>query len=271
MTRAIITNTSVLRKRLVEGNASVSDIVVGRQLTQRYGRRYVFRSLDLTIPAGVTALLGPNGAGKTTLLSMITGLRRPASGSLTVLGRDVGKGSDRRALAIQLGFLPQSVGYYPGYRLREFVSYAAWLKRVPQDELRSRVTDALAAVDLIDRENCRMRSLSGGLLRRAGIAQAIVHRPELLVLDEPSAGLDPQQRIELRRLIQRLAKHSTVLLSTHLVDDIRTVADRVLLLDEGAVVFSGSPAALETEASPDIDGDTPLERGYATILARGRA
>lgn len=237
-------------------------------LSQRFGRREVFRSLDLQVTSGVTGLLGPNGAGKTTLMSLLCGLRQPSGGTLTVLGHSPANNAGRRQIAARLGFLPQTFGYYPGYRLREFVEVAAWLKKVPGRDITGAADRALAAVALSDRADSKMRSLSGGMLRRAGIAQAIVHRPELLILGEPSAGLDPQQRIALRRLITRLAETSSVLLSTHLVDDVTVVAQRVVVLDEGRVKFSGTARELAERARPDAEGDSETERGYSAVLDR---
>lgn len=248
----------------------MTEIIVGRDLAQRYGRQYVFRALDVTVLPGVTGLIGPNGAGKTTLMSMIAGLRRPASGSLTVLGANIERAIDRRRLMSQLGFLPQTFGYYRSYSVREFVTYCAWLKCVPRGVIDERVRRALAATDLIGEASKKMRALSGGLLRRAGIAQAIVHEPRLLVLDEPFAGLDPQQRIQLRRLLRELGKEAHILLTTHLVDDVMIIADQVLVLGGGEIVFSGSPVDLEELADPRACGDSRLERGYATVLSSTR-
>jgi len=145
---------------------------------------------------------------------------------------------------------------------------AAWLKKMPSQRIGQASRDALEQVGLTERADSRLRSLSGGMLRRAGIAQAIVHRPRLLILDEPSAGLDPQQRIGLRRLIGRLAASSSVLLSTHLVDDVGVVADRIIVLDQGQVSFSGTSAELAGRDRPGAEGDSPLERGYSAVLGR---
>ena len=241
-------------------------VISAAGLAQRYGKRWVFRDLDFTVPPGVTALLGPNGAGKTTLLHSIVGLKPPVAGDVRVMDVDVLRRGGLRAVAAQLGFLPQHVGYYPGYTLREFVTYSAWLKRVPRADLDNYVDVALARVDLTDRASSKMSSLSGGMLRRAGIAQAIAHRPDLLILDEPASGLDPEQRIELRRLLRDLVSTTTVLVSTHLVDDVRHIADHVIVLHDGRVVFAGSVGRLEAEGAPEAAGDSALERGYVTAL-----
>ncbi|KAB1929021.1 ATP-binding cassette domain-containing protein [Micromonospora sp. ALFpr18c] len=244
----------------------MDDPIMGHGLTQQYGKRNVFRGLDVVVPAGVTVLLGPNGAGKTTLLHTIVGLKRPEAGSLHVLGRDVLRRGGLRTVAARIGFLPQVVSHYPGYTVRESVSYAAWLKGVPERDIGLKVNRALRVMSLSGRAGSRMGSLSGGLLRRAGIAQALVHEPDLVILDEPAAGLDPQQRIELRRVLRKVAGSATVLVSTHVVDDARHVADTIIVLNEGAVVFTGTVAGLEDLAQPGVDGDSDLERGYLTAL-----
>ncbi|MDG4833996.1 ATP-binding cassette domain-containing protein [Solwaraspora sp. WMMD1047] len=246
----------------------MEEAALGRGLAQRYGKRNVFRDLDIVVPPGVTVLLGPNGAGKTTLLHTIVGLKRPVAGSLHVLGCDVLRRGGLRAVAARVGFLPQVVSHYPGYTVREFVTYAAWLKGVPGRTIGAKVDRALGLMSLSGRAGSRMGSLSGGLLRRAGIAQAIVHEPALLILDEPAAGLDPAQRIELRRVLRTIAGESSVLVSTHVVDDVRHVADTIVVLREGAVAFTGTVAGLEGLAGPGVDGDSDLERGYLTALRR---
>lgn len=246
----------------------MESVIHGTGLSQRYWRRWVFRRLDIDVGKGVTALLGPNGAGKTTLLHTLVGLRPPVSGSLRVLGIDTLQRSGRRDVAARLGFLPQNVGIIPGYTLSDYITYAAWLKGVPNRELPALVNAALTKVDLAERAKSKMRTLSGGMIRRAGIAQALVSRPELLVLDEPAAGLDPEQRISLRRLMRTLAESMCVLISTHAVEDVRHVADHVLVLRAGEIVFDGSVTALEASRIEGVEGDTSLEQGYLTALSR---
>ena len=242
------------------------DIVEGRGVGQRYGPRWVLRGLTFAVGPGVTALLGPNGAGKTTLLHSVSGLRRAAAGKVRVFGQDMATRAGQRTVAARLGFVPQAVGFYPNFTLRESVAYAAWLKRVPRDMVPVFVAEALAKVALTDRGDMKMRALSGGMLHRAGIAQAIVHRPGLLVLDEPAAGLDPEQRIELRSTVRQMAESSAVLLSTHVVEDIRYLADQVLILHGGRLVFVGTTDDLASMAHHGERGDSDLERGYLSVL-----
>jgi ABC-2 type transport system ATP-binding protein len=240
-------------------------------MSDRYGRTVVLRSIDLDVPGGVTALLGPNGAGKTTLLHLVCGLRTPSAGSLTVMGVDATRRTARRAIAQHVGFLPQTFGYLPSYSVRDFVTYAAWLKKVPPDDRVGRVAAAISDVGLGDRASRALRTLSGGMLRRVGIAAAIVHRPALLVLDEPSAGLDPQQRIELRRLLIGIGRQTSVILSTHLIEDVHSTCDTVIVLDDGIVRFAGPPIELErAHLGCNRSDDSPsIEEGYLAVLERG--
>lgn len=259
----------------------MATVISARGLSGGYRGRLVFSSVDLDVQPGLTALLGPNGAGKTTLLHMVCGLRSPSGGSLSVLGVDMTRRAAAREIARHVGFLPQESGYPAGFTTKEFIAYAAWLKRVPSSDTSNLVGEALAAVQLQDQAGTRLKALSGGMRRRAGIAAALVHRPTLIVLDEPSAGLDPQQRVGLRELLVRLSERTSVLLSTHLLEDVRSTCDNVVVLDRGAVRFTGSPAQLEQGApagaaggghlaNSETVGDTSsaMEQGYLASLGR---
>jgi ABC-2 type transport system ATP-binding protein len=234
-------------------------------LGQRYGRRWVLRDLQLTVREGITVLLGPNGAGKTTLLSTIAGLRRPAAGTVSVLGRTSDGAAGRRALLGELGYLPQELGFHPGYTVSEFLMYSAWLKKVPPDDATELVRSALELTGLQETAGQRMKTLSGGTVRRVGIAQAIVHRPRLVLLDEPASGLDPHQRIEMRRLLRQLKDRTSAVVSTHHVDDLKSLADEVVVLSGGQIRFQGSPEELAARGSEVHEGDSQLERGYSAV------
>src|SRR5262249_45615790 len=182
------------------------------------GRRMAVDGLDLSMDTGVHGLLGPNGAGKTTLMRSIATVLRPAGGTLTLLGQTVGGRIDLRSLRRQIGYLPQEFGFYRRFTMREFIEYVAWLKEVPAAEIPGAVQRAIDRVGLADRADHRMRTLSGGMVRRAGIAQAIVNDPQILLLDEPTAGLDPDQRLQFRALLRELGTDTCVLVSTHLVE-----------------------------------------------------
>ena len=167
----------------------------------------------------------------------------PSSGRVRLLGRDPGGYGPRREIRRRLGYLPQNLGYYPGFTAAEFVEYFALLKEMPPGRVPQAVATAIERVDLGDRAKAKLRTLSGGMLRRAGIAQAIVNEPELLLLDEPTAGLDPEQRVAFRALLRDLGARATVIVSTHLVEDVGAACSEVALMDAGKIVFQGTPAS----------------------------
>jgi ABC-type multidrug transport system ATPase subunit len=240
-------------------------------LTRRFGAVAAVAGVDLQVGPGVFGLLGPNGAGKTSLLRMMATAIPPSSGDLRLLGRDPGSYRPRREIRRSLGYLPQNPGYYPGFTVAEYVEYFALLKEVPPARIRVAVATALDRVELGDRRKARLRTLSGGMLRRVGVAQAIVNEPELLLLDEPTAGLDPQQRVTFRALLRDLGQRATVVVSTHLVEDVATVCARVALMDQGRIVFHGTPDGLAARGARQDAGDTPIERGYSAVLAQARS
>jgi ABC-type multidrug transport system ATPase subunit len=209
-------------------------------LTRRFGRTEAVAGVDLQAGPGVFGLLGPNGAGKTSLLRMLATVIPPSSGQLRLLGRDPAMSADRRAIRRKLGYLPQNLGYYPGFTVLEFVEYFALLKEVPPAQVPMAVAAAVERVDLGDKGRAKLRTLSGGMLRRVGIAQAIVNEPELLLLDEPTAGLDPEQRVSFRELLRDLGKGATVIVSTHLVEDVGAACSEVGLMHQGKLVFLGT-------------------------------
>lgn len=245
---------------------SSSNIITVSEAAAGYRRRPVFEGLDLAVRPGITALLGPNGAGKTTLLQMITGLHRTSAGSVSVLGTGMASRAGRRQVAGRIGYLPQRFGYLPGFTVGEFVGYAAWLKGMPGATAHRKVPNVLEEVGLAARSNDTLRSLSGGMLRRAGIASALVHDPELVILDEPASGLDPRQRLDLRELIVRRSRTSTFLLSTHLVEDVRALSTAVIVLDRGRVRFTGSPEDLAARGPGASTLSSELEAGYLCVV-----
>jgi ABC-2 type transport system ATP-binding protein len=240
-------------------------------LTRRFGRTQAVAGVTLETGPGVFGLLGPNGAGKTSLLRMMATVIPPTSGTLRLLGRDPGSYGPRRQIRRRLGYLPQNLGYYPGFTVVEFVEYFALLKDVPATRVPAAVAAAVERVDLGSKAKAKLRTLSGGMLRRVGIAQAIVNEPELLLLDEPTAGLDPEQRVQFRALLRDLAQRATVMVSTHLVEDVGAACTEVALMDEGKIVFHGTPDELTARGAGYGTGDAPLERGYSAVLAQARS
>ena len=241
-------------------------------LTRRFGRTTAVAGVSLETGPGVFGLLGPNGAGKTTLLRMMATVIPPSSGKLRLLDRNPASHGPRRDIRQRLGYLPQSLGYYPGFTVVEYVEYFALLKEMPPARVPGAVAAAIEHVGLGDKARSKLRTLSGGMLRRAGIAQAIVNEPELLLLDEPTAGLDPEQRVEFRRLLRDLGQRATVVVSTHLVEDVGAACSQVALMDRGRLVFHDTPAALTARGEDSAAaGDAPMERGYTAVLAAARS
>jgi ABC-type multidrug transport system ATPase subunit len=219
----------------------------------------------------VFGLLGPNGAGKTSLLRMMATVLPPSSGKMRLLGRDPGNYGPRREIRRRLGYLPQNLGYYPSFTVVEFVEYFALLKEMPAARVPAAVAVAIERADLGDKARAKLRTLSGGMLRRVGIAQAIVNDPELLLLDEPTAGLDPEQRVAFRALLRDLGERATVVVSTHLVEDVGAACTEVALMNAGKIVFRGTPAQLTARGEGHGVGDAPLERGYSAVLTEARS
>jgi ABC-2 type transport system ATP-binding protein len=220
---------------------------------KRYGGVAALGGLDLELTPGITGLLGPNGAGKTTLIRILATLLAPSAGEVRVNGWRAADPGDRVEIRRRLGYLPQDLGLYPRFTVFEFVDYLAILKELddPADRHR-RVRSALAAVELDDLAGRKIRTLSGGMRRRVGIAQAIVADPELLLLDEPTTGLDPEQRMRFRQLIAGLGAQRTVVLSTHLVEDVAAVCTRVVVLWQGQIRFQGTPSELRGVADGQV-------------------
>ena len=254
---------------------SATDLVAVEDLTVRLGRRTVLDGVDLALGPGVHGLLGPNGAGKTTLMRVLATALPPSSGRVRLLPRDPDRPErgELRWVRRRLGYLPQSFGFYPRFTAREFVEYLAWLKEVPAERVPLAVDTALRRVGLGERADDRLKHLSGGMVRRVGIAQAIVNDPAVVLLDEPTAGLDPEQRVQFRTLLRELGTEACVLISTHLVEDVASACSRVLLLEDGRVVFTGTPEDLAAEGrapGPDGADTSPIERGYTAALQAAR-
>lgn len=218
-------------------------------LGKSFGRTRALDRLDLDLGPGVTGLLGPNGAGKTTLLRVLATVLAPDRGSVTLLGLDPADPAERTEVRRRLGYLPQDVGAYPSFSVREFVDYVAVLKEHTARGARRREVDrAIELVDLTDKAYTKVRMLSGGMRRRLGLACALIGQPELLVLDEPAVGLDPEQRLRFRELVSS-EPGRTVVLSTHQTEDVAALCHHVVVIDAGRVLFRGSPAELAASAS----------------------
>ncbi len=239
--------------------------VILEGIRQGYRGRLVIDGLDLTLKRGVTALVGPNGAGKSTLLNTVTTVLPPLGGRLVIKDVVVCGGRSIRQARRHIGFLPQDFGADPHFTVRDFVTYLGWLRELPARELDAAVTRAITAVGLEDRARTRVRKLSGGMRQRAGIAGAIVGDPAVIVLDEPTVGLDPQQRIGFRDVLRGLSDRC-VLLSTHLIEDVAAVADRVILMNAGRVRFDGSVEELRERGARTSGTVSDLEEAYVRVI-----
>jgi len=222
-------------------------------LTKSYGSGSkaveALKGIDLRIGSGMFGLLGPNGAGKTTLMRILAGLVNPTAGRIVVGGHDLSSERGKVAVKEMLGYLPQELGLYPDLTARQFVDYMAILKGIANPtRRRQRVGDVLELVGLAADADRKIKGFSGGMKRRVGIAQALVNDPKVMIVDEPTAGLDPEERIRFRNLLVDLASDRIVLLSTHIVEDISQTCRDMAVLDRGRLRFRGSPAQLISEA-----------------------
>lgn len=207
-------------------------------LTKEFGDFTAVNHINLTMTNGVYGLLGVNGAGKTTLMRMLCTLLKPTSGTICCNGKDIfSMGSEYRKL---LGYLPQDFGFYPEFTVEDYLLYIGALKGIRPIVAKKRVKELIAKVGLSKVAHKKMKKLSGGMKRRAGIAQAMLNDPKILILDEPTAGLDPNERIRFRNLISELSEDRLVLLSTHIVSDIEYIANEIWLMKDGEILHKGS-------------------------------
>jgi ABC-2 type transport system ATP-binding protein len=219
-------------------------------VAKRYGATTALDDLHLNLDVGVTGLLGPNGAGKSTLLRCLATADAPDRGRLEVLGHDPAVAGQRTALRRRLGYLPQEPGFYPNFTAFALLDYVAVLKELTERTARHReVRRVLDEVDLSGQSRVKVRRLSGGMRQRLGLAQALIGDPDLLVLDEPTVGLDPEQRMYFRALVSRLGESRTVLLSTHQTEDVGALCERVVVMLGGRVAFDGTPGGLAGRAA----------------------
>ena len=215
------------------------------RVSKQYQNKIAVDRISLKLQKGVYGLLGANGAGKTTLMRMICGILQPTSGTITFDSLDVSC-EDYRSI---LGYLPQDFGYYPDFTGMDFLLYMAALKGLPKFSAKRRAARLLELVDLWDKARQKVRTYSGGMKQRLGIAQALLNEPKLLVLDEPTAGLDPKERVRFRNLIAEIGRDNIVLLSTHILSDIEHIADTVLMMKNGQLIYQGK----RTDEQEDLE------------------
>ncbi len=213
------------------------ELVIDR-LTKHFKNKIAVDAVSLHLQHGVYGFLGANGAGKTTLLRMLCGVLKPDSGEIRCNGTEIRVlDGEYRYL---LGYLPQDFGYYPDFTAKRYLEYLAACKAVPKDLAQEKVQEMLRLVGLEGEQKQKIKSFSGGMIRRLGIAQALLNDPEILILDEPTSGLDPKERIRFRNIISALSKGRIVILSTHIVSDVEFIADQILLMKQGRIVEQGT-------------------------------
>lgn len=219
-------------------------------LTKRYGAKTAVKDMNLTLRCGVYGLLGANGAGKTTLMRLLCTLQNPTAGEIQLNGQNIrGLGGDYWKL---LGYLPQNFGYYPQFSAWDFLLYVSALKGLDNNAARKKSAEHLEAVGLMKEAHRRIKTFSGGMKQRLGIAQAMLGDPHILVLDEPTAGLDPKERVRFRNLISMFSKDRIVLLSTHIVSDVESVAERIILMKAGQLLQFGGPMEITSEIEGQV-------------------
>ena len=220
------------------------------RLTKQYGRKIAVDCVSTVLKPGVYGLLGANGAGKTTLLRMLCAVLEPTSGEVLFNETEVvSMGADYRNI---IGYLPQDFGYYPGYTAMEFLMYIAALKGIPKRMAKRRAAELLEVVGLSQEAGKKINTFSGGMKQRVGIAQALLNNPKIVILDEPTAGLDPKERVRFRNLLSDYAEDKIVILSTHIVSDIEAIADEVLLIKKGRFVMQGTVPELTRRADGKV-------------------
>jgi ABC-2 type transport system ATP-binding protein len=235
---------------------------------KRYGSLDALDGISFQLDQGITGLLGPNGAGKTTLLRCLSTVLAPDAGTIDVLSFDPDRPNERTEIRRRIGYLPQEPGFYRNFTCFDFLDYLAILKEhTDRTERHSEVRRVLALTELSDQSTNKIRRLSGGMRRRLALAQSLIGSPEFLILDEPTAGLDPELRFKFRELVTNLGENRTVLLSTHQTEDVAAICDRVIVLDAGQVRFDGTPTQLADLAAGKV-WISPDRPGSARIVWR---
>jgi len=246
-------------------------------LCKYYRKKEALKDVNFKLEQGVYGLLGENGAGKSTLMRILTTVDFPSSGSVLYKGKNITEmDEDYRGL---IGYMPQDYSVYPGFTATDFLNYMGTLKGIPTDKLKAKIPEVLEFVNLSDVANKKVRAFSGGMKRRIGIAQAILNDPEILILDEPTAGLDPKERIRFSNILSNMAKEKIILLSTHIVSDIEAIANRLIIINKGEITETGNIDTMvegvagkvwEATVTQDRMNDVNKERAVIHIKQAGK-
>lgn len=229
------------------------------KLNKNFGSKTALEDVNLQIKSGMFGLLGRNGAGKTTFMRILTTLLTKTSGNISICGIPIEKTREIRRI---VGYLPQDFSMYPNMTVYDAMDYIGVLSEIPLKVRRRIVPELLDKVNLYDCQKVRIRALSGGMKRRLGIAQAIIHNPNVLIVDEPTAGLDPEERVRFKELLKNTSKNKIVILSTHIIEDIEETCEKVAILNNGRVIYSGNT---ENLATMDSSNSTILG-GYMKLM-----
>ena len=219
-------------------------------LTKEFGRKTAVNDLNITLTNGVYGLLGANGAGKTTLMRLLCNIQIPTSGKIVLNDKNITElGEEYRSL---LGYLPQHFGYYPDFTALDFLLYVAALKGLDEENAKKKSKELLEAVGLSEESRHKIKTFSGGMKQRLGIAQAMLNDPRILIFDEPTAGLDPKERVRFRNLISAFAKDRIVILSTHIVSDVEFIAEEIIMMQSGQIVSFGKPQEMTAQINGHV-------------------
>lgn len=217
------------------------------QIMKQYSSITAVNRISIDLKPGVIGLLGENGAGKTTLMRMICGILKPTDGTIYLKNGKEKLMASEEMYRDALGYLPQDFGYYPNFTGRDFLMYAAALKGIDKHAAKRKCEELLKIVNLENAADKKIKTYSGGMKQRLGIAQAVLNDPKILILDEPTAGLDPKERVKFRNLIAELGRDAIVILSTHIVSDVEHIADRILMMKDGSIIFDGRATDIQDD------------------------
>ena len=231
----------MMKKRIKERKHNMSTEIEIKNLSKNFRKKQALCNVSLNIPQGMFGLLGPNGAGKTTLMKVLTTLLKKSSGEVQICGVPL---EDNRQIRSMIGYLPQDFSMYGNMSAYEALDYLAVLSGMGKKERQKKVPEMLEKVNLGNQKKTKVKAMSGGMRRRLGIAQAIIHDPKVIVVDEPTAGLDPEERVRFRNLLCEIARDRIVILSTHIVGDIEATCENIAVLNQGNILFQGTVSEL---------------------------